>query len=62
MEIGIVTPIIRQVLMAVGGVLIGKGYIDQTGFELVSGVVLQVVPLIWWFFDRKKINDANAAK
>lgn len=59
MQIGIIIPIIRQIMMAVGGILMGKGYIDQTGWDLVTGVVLQVVPLVWWFFDRQKINAAN---
>jgi hypothetical protein len=41
--------LIRSLLKAAGGVLIAHGAMTEGNYELLSGVVLAVVPTIWSF-------------
>lgn len=38
---------VRQLMVALGGYLVGLGYVDQSTVTAVIGVVLTVGPILW---------------
>lgn len=59
MTIDIFIPILRQLLHMAGGYLIAQGYFDEGAQDAFIGVGINAVTLIWWAFDRYRINRAN---
>lgn len=54
--------LVRHVLTLLGGLAIGKGWLDGGQMEAVSAIALAAVPLIWSFIDKtqtkKKLQAA----
>ncbi|NTS31247.1 hypothetical protein HQ945_08265 [Phyllobacterium sp. BT25] len=61
MDIALFIPILRQILQALGGLLVGYGYFDETGWTAASGLIINLVTTGWWLYDRWQINRANRA-
>jgi len=59
MTITILTPILRQLLQAIGGYLIAKGYFDEATADAFIGIGINLLTLVWWAVDRYRINRAN---
>lgn len=59
MTIDIFIPVLRQLLQICGGVLLAKGYFDSTTVDAFVGLGVNVLVLVWWLFDRNKINRKN---
>ena len=59
MKIGVVIPILRQILQVLSGVLMTYGYIDEDGAQALTGLILNGVTMGWWLYDRWKINRHN---
>jgi hypothetical protein len=59
MNITIAAPIIRQLLQVVGGFLIAHGYLDEGMSDTFIGLGLNAATLIWWAYDRHRINKVN---
>lgn len=59
MTIDILIPVFRQILQALGGWLIAKGYLDEGILDAFIGVALNGIAFAWWAYDRWKINRAN---
>ncbi len=38
---------LRQILTAVGGVLMAHGYVSQSNWTLIAGLVTAIAPIIW---------------
>lgn len=71
-------PILRHLIAIAAGILVAKGYVDQssadnlsgsvisilTNFNLesLSGVVLAVVNLAWWFFTKPSTKALGTAR
>lgn len=50
----IVTPLVRYALIALGGGLISKGYIDQAQIYALAGAVVATVTIIWMVMVKRK--------
>lgn len=50
----IVTPLVRYALIALGGGLISKGYIDQAQIDALAGAVVATVTTIWMVMVKRK--------
>ncbi|MGO2506325.1 MAG: Pam3-gp28 family putative phage holin [Psychrobacter alimentarius] len=50
----IVTPLVRYTLIALGGGLISKGYIDQAQIDALAGAVVATVTTIWMVMVKRK--------
>lgn len=59
MQIGLLIPILRQILQVAGGALIANGYLDQGAADALSGVFINLAVFGWWLYDRQRINDAK---
>ena len=59
MTIDLFIPILRQMLQVIGGVLLAKGYFDSATVDAFVGLGVNVLVLLWWLFDRNKINRKN---
>lgn len=59
MTIDLFIPILRQLLQVVGGILLAKGYFDSATVDAFVGLGVNVLVLVWWLFDRNKINRRN---
>ncbi|MGN7750554.1 Pam3-gp28 family putative phage holin [Sinorhizobium sp. 22678] len=59
MTIDLFIPILRQFLQVVGGILLAKGYFDSATVDAFVGLGVNVLVLVWWLFDRSKINRRN---
>lgn len=59
MTIDLFIPILRQLLQVVGGVLLARGYFDSATVDAFVGLGVNVLVLLWWLFDRNKINKRN---
>lgn len=59
MTIDLFIPILRQFLQVVGGILLAKGYFDSATVDAFVGLGVNVLVLLWWLFDRNKINRKN---
>lgn len=59
MTIDLFVPILRQLLQVVGGILLAKGYFDAATVDAFVGLGVNVLVLVWWLFDRSKINRRN---
>ena len=45
--------IIRAVLAALGGVVIGKGWVDSATFTLLSGAVVTIATALWSMYSNR---------
>ncbi len=61
MTIDLLIPIIRQIMQIVGGMLIARGIFDEGSADAFVGLVVNAAMLLWWAFDRYRINEANKA-
>lgn len=59
MTIDLFVPILRQLLQVLGGILLAKGYFDSATVDAFVGLGVNVLVLVWWLFDRNKINRRN---
>ncbi|RVG88656.1 hypothetical protein [Sinorhizobium meliloti] len=59
MTIDLFIPILRQLLQVLGGILLAKGYFDSATVDAFVGLGVNVLVLVWWLFDRSKINRRN---
>ncbi|MQX29016.1 hypothetical protein [Sinorhizobium meliloti] len=59
MTIDLFVPILRQLLQVLGGILLAKGYFDSATVDAFVGLGVNVLVLVWWLFDRSKINRRN---
>ncbi|MDX0227195.1 hypothetical protein RWA06_04495 [Sinorhizobium meliloti] len=59
MTIDLFVPILRQFLQVLGGILLAKGYFDSATVDAFVGLGVNVLVLVWWLFDRSKINRRN---
>lgn len=59
-----ITSIIRQVLLAVGGFVVGKGWVDNDTMIQLAGALSVIVGSIWaiWTRTDKNIVASAAAK
>lgn len=52
-----VQQVVRIVLNAVGGILIGKGYLSEEMSTTLTGGLLSLGSVAWWFFwDRHRAS------
>lgn len=61
MDIALLIPILRQILQAIGGALIARGYLDEGSAEALVGIVINAIVFIWWLIERYQINKRNKA-
>lgn len=56
--------IVRQILLAVGGFLVGKGYFDSETMVALAGAISVVIGSVWAIFSRtdKAIVQSAATK
>lgn len=59
MTIDLFVPILRQFLQVLGGILLAKGYFDSATVDAFVGLGVNILVLVWWLFDRSKINRRN---
>ncbi|MFQ6183666.1 hypothetical protein ACLMJV_17185 [Sinorhizobium meliloti] len=59
MTIDLFIPILRQFLQVLGGILLAKGYFDSATVDAFVGLGVNILVLVWWLFDRSKINRRN---
>ncbi|MDX0180834.1 hypothetical protein GOC16_08210 [Sinorhizobium meliloti] len=59
MTIDLFVPILRQLLQVLGGILLAKGYFDSATVDAFVGLGVNILVLVWWLFDRSKINRRN---
>lgn len=59
MKIDLFIPLLRNVLLVIVGLLIQRGYVDQSLSEPIIGAGLGLITTGWYLFDRRKINKAN---
>lgn len=59
MTIDLFIPILRQFLQVVGGILLAKGYFDSATVDAFVGLGVNVLVMLWWLFDRNRINRKN---
>jgi len=61
MNIEVVLSAVRQVLIFVGGILVGKGIVDQAFIESVVPAVITLAASVWGLYakakDQAKIAD-----
>jgi hypothetical protein len=63
MSIDQILGIVRSILVAIGGFLVGKGYISSDTVNWVVGGVLTLGPAIWsWVSNRPAAIAASAQK
>lgn len=52
--------VLRIVLNAAGGVLIGKGYLTEDTSTTLVGGLLSIGSVVWWtFFERNRLAEKN---
>jgi hypothetical protein len=61
MTINLLIPILRQILQVIGGMLVARGLLDSGASDAFVGVGMNAVTLVWWLYDRWRINKQNAA-
>ena len=49
---------IRHTLTFIGGILVTKGYVDETTIEAITGGIITLVGLVWSTIIKNK-NDKN---
>ena len=59
MKIDLFIPILRQILLGVGGYLVGAGIIDDGVMDAFVGIGINAFTFAWWAYDRYRINQAN---
>jgi len=47
------TGIVRHVLTAGGGFVIGKGWIDAASFEAIAGALVTLIGIGWSIYEKK---------
>ena len=59
-----ITSIIRQILLAVGGFIVGKGWVDNETMMQIAGAVSVIIGSIWanWSRTNQNIVASAAAK
>lgn len=59
-----ITSIVRQILLAVGGFVVGKGYVDQETMLQIAGALSVIIGSVWAIWSRtdKSIVASAAAK
>lgn len=59
-----ITSIIRQILLAVGGFIVGKGWVDNETMMQIAGAVSVIIGSVWaiWTRTTKNIVASAAAK
>lgn len=59
-----ITSIIRQILLAVGGFVVGKGWVDNETMLQIAGALSVIIGSVWavWSRTDKNIVAAAAAK
>ena len=59
-----ITSIIRQILLAVGGFVVGKGWVDNDTMIQIAGAVSVIAGSVWaiWTRSTKNIVASAAAK
>jgi multisubunit Na+/H+ antiporter MnhG subunit len=59
-----ITSIIRQILLAVGGFFVGKGYVDSETMAQIAGASTIIIGSIWALWSRtdKNVVASAAAK
>lgn len=45
-------PLLRQMLQVFGGALIARGYLDETAWDALTGLIINGATLFWWLQDR----------
>lgn len=61
MNITLFIPLIRQILQIIGGMLVARGILDTGAEEAFVGFGVNAATLIWWLYDRWKLNRQNEA-
>lgn len=59
-----ITSIVRQILLAVGGFVVGKGWVDNETMMQIAGALSVIVGSVWalWTRTKKNIVASAAAK
>ena len=59
-----ITSIVRQILLAVGGFVVGKGWVDNETMMQIAGALSVIVGSVWALWSRtdKSIVASAAAK
>lgn len=59
-----ITSIIRQILLAVGGFVVGKGWVDNETMLQIAGALSVIIASVWAIYTRtdKNIVASAAAK
>lgn len=61
MDIALFIPILRQILQIIGGMLVARGLLDTGASEAFVGFGVNALTLMWWLWERYRINRKNAA-
>lgn len=54
MDSGQIAGIVRAVLAAAGGYLVGKGMVDQATVEQVTGAVAVIATALWSWYSKRQ--------
>lgn len=60
MNMDIILGLVRHVLTAVGGILVAKGFIDETTLTQVVGAVITIGGAVWSVLAKKAPAEAKA--
>ena len=55
-----VQQLIRIVLQFLSGFLVGKGILDAANAEVLTGALLSLASVAWWYFWNRKAKPATA--
>lgn len=55
----IIFGIVRHLLTVFGGILVSKGYTDETTVTSVVGAVMTIVGFVWSIWNKKKSFNEN---
>jgi hypothetical protein len=54
-----VQQLIRIVLQFLSGVLVGKGILDAANAEVLTGAMLSISSVVWWWFWNRNTKPAT---
>ncbi len=57
-----ILPVIRHGLQIVSGYLLATGHLDPENAETLSGALLAIISVGWWFFTKPSKEAAEVAK
>lgn len=57
-----ISGVVRAVLAAVGGFVLGKGWLDASTWNWIVGGIVTVVPVIWTFIANRPAAIAASAQ